>query len=179
MTQTTTTEQQQNLLDVLRATLMAAVTAQSIGELAESKQLPAGFNKNVAKQTQEQLERFNRELIRTSPKTTPNYLTKAPKVEQLNDIATLVELLHRINVEENQTVYEEFVGIVMDSLWSVFYAQTHRKNLHFGKYKALFKLFSDEVKSDVNHTPGQVLFTQKGELFLRTSAPVHKPNIKA
>ena len=176
---TTTTTEQQNLLDVLRATLMVAVTAQSIEELAESNQLPAGFNRNVAKQTQEQLERFNRELIRTSPKVVPNYLTKAPKVTQLNDIATIVELLHRVGVEENQAVYEEFVGIVMDCLWAVFYAQSNRKNLHFGKYKALFKMFTDEVKSDVNHTPGQVLITQKGELFLRTSAPVHKPNIKS
>lgn len=175
---TTTTEQSQNLLDVLRATLMAAVTAQSIEDLAESNQLPAGFNKNVAKQTQEQLERFRRELIRTSAKSTPTFLTKAPKVEQLNDIATLVELVHRIGAEENHNTYEEFMGIVIDAIWAVFYAQKNRKNLHFGKYKALFKMFSDEVKADVNHTPGQVLFTQKGELFLRSSAPVHKPNLK-
>lgn len=175
---TTTTEQQQNLLDVLRAKLMVAVAADSIGELAESSQLPAGFNKNVAKQTQEQLQRFNRELIRTAPKCNPNYLTKEPKVEQLNDVATLVELVHRIGAEENNNTYEEFLGIVIDSLWAVWYAQKNRKNLHFGKYKALFKMFADEVKADVNHTPGQVLFTQKGELFLRSSAPVHKPTLK-
>lgn len=175
---TSTTEQSQNLLDVLRATLMAAVTAQSIGELAESNQLPAGFNRNVAKQTQDQLERFKRELIRTSPKSTPNFLTKAPKLEQLNDIATLIELVHRIGSEENHNTYEEFVGIVLDAIWAVWYAQKNRKNLHFGKYKALFKLFTDEVKADVNHTPAQVLFTQKGELFLRTAAIIPKQNIK-
>jgi len=50
--------------------------------------------------------------------------------------------------------------------------------MHFGKYKALIGLLTDEIKADVNGTPGRVLFTNKRELYLKASATDSSHEIK-
>lgn len=172
-----TTEQQQ-IVDVLRSNLLSNVDANSLNDLLQSGQLPKGFNKNILQQAIEGLDRVGREVRRTVPKTDQPFLHKVPKAAKLTDIAGVIELLHRIGTEESTHVYDEFLGLLLDSIWSIFYAQEHRKNIHFPKYKALFKLFADEMRADVNRTPSQVLFTTKQELFLRTMPAIQNQEVK-
>lgn len=98
------------------------------------------------------------------------WLVKKPDDSKLHDVARLLDTLMRIGNEENSEIYDEFLGLVIDAIVNVFYAQTHRKNIHFGKYKALFKLFAEELRADVNREPGQ-LWLRDGAIWLRSVPP--------
>lgn len=174
--ETTTVEQQ--LTDALRAKCFAAMSKFYINVLLDSATLLPGMNSNVLKQTVAQLERFEREVYRTAPPHSKTYMDRAVREDKLLDMALIVDVIARIGSEEHRGTYEEFFGITMEMVDKIMYAQNNRKKLHFGKYKALFKLFVDEMKADVNKTPGQVLFTNQGELFLRTSTPQTPVEIK-
>jgi hypothetical protein len=159
--------------------MMASIAHHFIKLVAEHPKYIPEMNLNVVHQTLGQVERFKREIHRTThDKHEKVYFTKNLKPEKLLDMATIIDAMARIGVEEHQGIYDEFLGLVIDLLDSVFYAQKHRRKMHFGKYKALFALISGELKRDVNHQPGQVLFTNQGELFLRTAPPQTETEIK-
>jgi len=98
------------------------------------------------------------------------WLVRKPDESKSHDVARLLDMLQRIGNEEGTEEYDEFLGIVIDSIHSVLYAQENRKKIWFGKYKALFKLFSDELRADVNKQEGQ-LFFKSGKIWLRSSQP--------
>jgi len=169
-------ELKQLALDECRLAFMASITCHFARLLLENGELSKGMNRNVIRQTLDQLERCVREVRRTAVPHNPSYLDRNVKKEKLLDMATIVDLVARVGIEENKDRYEEFLGLVIDCLDEVFYTQSHRRNMHFGKYKALIWLLTDEIKADVNGTPGRVLFTNKRELYLKASAtdPSHE-----
>lgn len=89
------------------------------------------------------------------------------------DIGSIVELMTRIGSEEKESIYEEFLALVMEVLNAIYYSQVKRKHMNFGKYRALFKVFTDELIADSNRQDGQVLY-KNGEIYLRTAQPEHK-----
>lgn len=168
-------------IDMLRTSQFGDITKMFLIILQEYKNLPQGFNRNILQQTIEQLNRFQREVKRTVPITEEQmYLNgKAPKRDKLIDISTIVDMMVRIGREESNDTHEEFLGLLVDNLDSIFYSQNNRKMMQrFGKYKALFKMIVNEIKADTNKVPGQVMFTNNGELFLRITAPILPPEIK-
>jgi hypothetical protein len=87
---------------------------------------------------------------------------------KLWDISALDDLLIRIGTEEKPGFYEEFLGMLVNCLNSILYMQKHRKNINFGKYRALFKLFTDEIEADSNRVDGQLIY-KDGKIFIKTS----------
>lgn len=136
------------------------------------------MNRNVIKDTGRMMDRMEREIRRTTHnQKLGTYLDRNLKQEKMLDMATLVDLTARIGGEENQEIYDEFLGLLVDCIDKIFYSQSNRRKMHFPKYRALFQLFANELKADVNHVPGQVFFN-KGELFLRTSPPQIDTEVK-
>ena len=172
------TQTEQLALDECRAAFMAAVATHFVRMLLDHETLPHGMNRNVLKQTVDQLERCVREVRKTAVPHNPSYLDRNLKQNKVLDIATIVDAVARVGIEDGGEMYEEFQGLVIDVLDAVFYAQQHRRKMHFGKYKALFNLITSEIKADVNGTGGQLFFSPKKELFLRTQAPDHPHEIK-
>ena len=163
-------------IDLLRSVLIMNISRMLIDKIIErGTQLPESMNSNIPKQTLESMDRYAREVKRAIGKTN-TYLDKLPRWEKVIDTVTVFDLLNRIGMEERDDKYEEFFGILVDCIDTVFYAQKHRKNLNFGKFKALFKLFTEEVRSDVNHESGVIQYF-KGELYFK-SVPAHEPEIK-
>lgn len=155
-------------LDECRVAFTAGITLHFLEMLLGNEVLPNGMNRNVLSQTMAQLQRCIREIKRTVIPHEPSYLDRNLKKEKILDLATIIDTVARVGIEEAGSKYEEFLGIVIESLDSVYYAQENRKGLHFGKYKALFKMFSDEVKADVNGTRGQMMYSnQSRQLFVR------------
>lgn len=165
-------------LDECRAAFMANMSVHFIRMLLEHERLPNGMNRNVIKQTADQLERFVREVRKTAVPHNPHYLDRNLKKNKILDIATITDLVARVGIENGGDQYEDFLGLVIDCLDAVFYSQTHRYALYFKKYKALFQLFVDEVKADVNGTGAQVYLSPRKELFLRTNPVDHKHDMK-
>lgn len=98
------------------------------------------------------------------------WLSKDPDVKW--DIAAVSDLMQKINIEEGQDMYEEFLGLLLKSLMSILYAQGQRKKIYFQKYKAIFQLLADELKADTDGQPGFFLYAaypghKEKELFVR------------
>lgn len=166
-------------LDQCRVAFMAVITAQYLDLLMQYQTLPNGMNRNVLKQTADQLHRCVREVKRTTIPHNPHYLDRNLKEPKILDIATVVDAMARIGLEESPDIYEEFLGLMVDCIDSVFYAQQNRKKMHFGKYRLLFESLSKEIKADVNGQPGQFFYNQhKKELYIRTDAPHHESEMK-
>ncbi len=172
-----TVSEQYGVVEQCRAAFMADIARQFINQVTKNKDLPTGMNRNVLKQTEEQLARCVREIRRTTPEHQSIYLDRNLKFEKMLDIATTVFLVARIGIEEKDDIYEEFFGLIIDVADQVFYAQENRKKMHFGKYKALFKMLANEIKADVNRQQGQVLYTTNGDLYLRTTPSIPSPEI--
>jgi len=175
----------QSAIGVLQAMLQLRIARTLTEDLLTDKQVPESVNRNIIRQTLEAIDKLQREVNRTIPKSIP-YLENRLHRSKIIDIANVQEMMIRIGVEEKPDVYNEFMGLVVDLLDSVYYAQKHRKNIYLPKYKALFKMIADELKTDVNHERGQVQYlitkntdgSTTSELFLRTAPPVHHPKIK-
>lgn len=165
----------QALKDMLRAVVMAGITTSMIEIVLQDEGLAKSVNRNVLQQTIGQLGRMERE-IRAISKPTGYYLDKHLRQEKLDNIVAMIDLMVRIGVEEKQQQYEKFTDILMDCIWAVLYPQKHRKNIYFPKYEALFKLYAEEMKRDVNGEPKQ-LFLHDGALFMRTEVPEKEPKI--
>lgn len=165
-------------LDQCRVAFMAAITSNYLRLLMEHESLPNGMNRNILHQTLSQLERCIREVRRTAIPHEPHYLDRNLKHAKLMDLATAIDAMARIGIEENPEHYEEFFGLMIDCIDGVFYAQQNRKKLHFGKYKALFQLFSDEIKADINGEGGQLVYTNRRELMVRLVKPESKHEIR-
>lgn len=166
-------------LDLKRAAMMAAIAREFIAMVLSYPKLPEGMNRQIIRDASYHLSRFEREVLRASNrKKIPNlYLDKAIHQSKLFDIANLIDATARIGAEEGQSVYEEFMGLIVDTISAVFYSQKHRSKIRFSKYKALFKFITEEVKGDVNGDKPRLLY-QDGELYIRASHLVNKPDIK-
>jgi len=176
-----TVDKRSMYIDMLRTAQFGDITKMFLVILQEYKSLPADFNRNILQQTIDQLSRFQREVKRCVPPPEEQiYLNgKSPKRDKLVDISTVIDMMVRIGKEEQKDTHEEFLGLLVDCLDSVFYSQINRHMMQrFGKYKALFKLIASEIKADVNGEPGQLLYTNKGELCMRMASPISKSQIK-
>lgn len=170
------TDMEQQHIDMLRAALHSNVSLKLIRDLLTDEHLPVGVNRNVIRQTIEHLERFNRE-IKNNCLPTRTFLSHNPKGHKVYDMATICELMMRIGCEEDTSVYDEFLGLIVDCIDTVYYSQQHRRKIYFGKFKAMFQLITAEMRANVNGEIGQMQYIQ-GELFLRTTPPIHEPQIK-
>ena len=94
-----------------------------------------------------------------------DFLVHMPSNDKVIDIARLLDTLIRIGAEEKTEVYNEFLGIIIDALVNTFYAQSHRKRIHFGKYKAIFSLIAEEIRRDVNKEPGLLWYKDQSIWF--------------
>lgn len=173
------TDNEQLTIDIMRGVFASAVAKFCLDVVLAHDKLPEEMNRNVIKETAGQLARYEREVRRaTHGKHHKIYLDKNLKSEKLLDMCTVLDTMARVGAEEHTDTYQEFLGLVVDLVDRVFYAQKNRKNIHFGKYKALFKLISEEIRRDVNHEPNQLLFTNKGELYFRVVPPPVETQIK-
>lgn len=168
---------EESQLDVLRSVLMMNIaTAKLRGILNSDLPLPDGMNSRVLQNTIDTMDRFTRESKRTIGKTN-TYLDRLPHLEFVENASMVCDMLFRIGVEQNQAIHEEFLGLIIDTLDVVFYAQSHRKAMHFPKYRALAQVMIDEIKADVNRTSNQVQFVQ-GSLWFKNSPAIDEPKIK-
>lgn len=165
-----------NIADILRTITFQGIVKVLLQDLKDNRKMPDGFNMNVLTDTIGALSRFEREVYRTIPKTDSSF-GKVPRRNRLVDLLTIMDNVQRIGMEEAADKYDEFLGLVIDLLDEVFYAQTNRRKIHFGKYKKLFALIGTELRSDVNGAEGQVLYS-KGSIYLRSAPPHTEPNIK-
>jgi len=163
--------------DMLRALFMSRIAMKYLDELLTWDHTPEQV-KIHARAAMESYSKMEKQAL-LSPviKNGPKWLEKELGKEKLLDVATIIEIMIRIGTEEDDTVYEEFLGLLVENINSVFYAQKNRKNIWFPKYKALFKLIGDELKADTNKLPGQVWY-RGGELWLRTSQPHREPKLE-
>lgn len=179
---TNTTQQQQDLahltLDQCRAAFMANIASYFIGAMLDHPELPDKLNRNVLRQTVDQLNRCVRELRRSTAEHHHFYLDRNVKRAKMLDLAIVIDCVARIGLEEGSDPYEEFLGLVLDCLDEVFYAQQNRRKMHFPKYKALFNLLIREIHADVNREPSQLLYTHDKQLYMRTAPPEAPTQIK-
>jgi hypothetical protein len=169
-----TTVKQQELVELFQSKMMALVTRHMLDKVDET-QLPEGFNSNILKQTKDQLERFNREVLRTTPKQ-GTYLDKHPKDGKLTNLATVIDLFARIGYEESFHTYDDLINMFIDTLDLVFYAQRNRKNLHLGKYRTLLGLVEKELDADLNKKQSSFVYlNNKRQLaFVLGAEPEHE-----
>ena len=163
--------QQQFANDIMLSLLMARITRTFLGTTVNDKEVPINLSKAMDAAIVSLSVFENHAMPRT--KAAEQWMRKELAKDKLNDIAQIISLMARIGTEERPEIYEEFLNIVVDCLHAILYAQKQRKVLHFGKYRALFKMFADEVVADVNGVKGQVIFQNK-TIYLRT-APVEVP----
>lgn len=152
-------------IKILRAKNMVGISSLLLSDI-DPASLPQEFNRNILRQTTEQLGRFTREVIRTIPNT-DSYLSKSFKEAKMLDAVTLLDLIQRIGYEEKGDIYEEFLGLLVDVLDEVFYATKNRKNIHFAKYKLFFRFIAEELHNDVSGNGERNMEVIKGELFLK------------
>lgn len=145
---------------------IAQMFCDSIGDYQE--RVPPAIHTACFKVSREVTD-LQRKLLNMLPGN-GNWLRKEIRKDKMLDIANTTELILRLGREEKPEVYEEFLSLLIDCLDTVLYTQANRRNIHFGKYKALFKLITSELKLDVAHQPSQVIY-RNGEIFLRTAAP--------
>lgn len=84
--------------------------------------------------------------------------------EVLYNLSLLIEAEVRIAAEENSAAYLEFCNMLNGLLDSVFFSQKNRQRISFSKYKALFKLISDELKADVENHHGKFTYNREDGL---------------
>jgi hypothetical protein len=164
-------------LDQCRAAFLSGVAGYFIKALLDHPAQVPGMNRGVLQQSVDQLNRCIREIRKNTLPHEQTYLDQNLKPGKLQDIAAVIEVLSRIGIEEDQRAYEEFLGMILDLVDEVFYAQKNRRKIYFPKYKALFEIISKEIRSDVNDQPGQLLWQNKS-LYIRTAAPEVPHNIK-
>lgn len=162
--------------DMLRTLLHIRVAKQYATELL-SKNPDANVSiKTGVFRTVREINELERKILNKTDNQFP-WLRKEVEKDKLWDIGLIVDLITRIGHEESEERYEEFLGLLTDTISTVFYMQTNRSNINFEKYKALFKLITDEIKADTNDGIPNILF-RKGELVMRLDRRVQEQEIK-
>lgn len=167
-------EQLQQLVDRLRSLFHARITRRF---LTQSHKDCTGHMKMVIEKVDQSIEEYEKAVLSSIPTSNAKWLENELEKDKLFDIAALTEITARIGTEEKDDIYEEFLGLLTDLIDNIFYCQKHRKNIHFGKYKALFKLIGDELKRDTNREPSQ-LWYRDGQLWMRSMVPEPKTEVK-
>jgi hypothetical protein len=179
--QTTTPAPSTIKKDVLSSDLLRALFFTRISKALMEYTIGEDFSPEMQSATDQAIRamgRFEKTVFREPAiKHNAKWLAKELEKDKMLDIAVITEMLARIGVEEKDSIYEEFQSMVISQIDSVFYAEKHRKNIYFSKYKALFKLISDELRRDVNKEPSVVRW-HNGELFLQVSSAT-LPQIQA
>lgn len=158
--------------DLLRVLLQARILKMYMEELLVDSPDPI---KNGGTRVTREIVELERKILNHTDEQFP-WLRKELDKDKLWDIASIADLMTRINVEEKEEVYEEFMGMLVKCINTIFYAQKNRKNIYFGKYRALFKLFTDELTADVNQQPSQFWFRNRdGLLFFRANPVPEQP----
>lgn len=159
--------------DLLRTLLQSRILKMYMEELLEDA---PDTIKNAGVRVTREIVELERKILNHTDDQFP-WLRKELDKKKLWDIAAVADIMTRINVEEKEEVYEEFMGMLIHCINTIFYAQQNRKTIHFGKYRALFKLFVDELHADVNQEPSQFWFrVRDGVLFSRTNPLPENPS---
>lgn len=164
--------------DLLRTLLQVRISKMYMNSLVTENDtdiIPDTIRTGVTRVTREIVE-LERKILNHTDNQFP-WLRKEVEKAKLWDIARVNDLMIRIGHEEDQEVYEDFVGMLIECITSIFYSQKTRKKLHLGKYRALFKIFADEVIADSEHRQGQIMHCN-GEIYLRTSPPEFEQELK-
>ncbi len=166
-------------VDLKRAVVMTSIARIFLEDVMSRKRLPKQLHPDITGPIRDGMKKLEDVVRSMNPyKDQKMYLDRTLKQDKLLDIATIVDNMLRINVEENQEVYDEFLGMVTDVINEIFYAQKNRRKAHFGKYRALFKFFTDELHADINRLPPRIMFINKQELFFRPAAVIDNSEIK-
>lgn len=121
-----------------------------------------------------ELEVLERKILNNTDNMFP-WLRNDLDKSKLWDISRIIDLMMRIGNEEKDERYEEFMALFVDTFTTIFYSQTNRTNLYFSKYKAMFQLFINEVKADVEGTSKNFVFTN-GSIYLSLVKPTKEEN---
>lgn len=127
----------------------------------------------AAKNALPQMKAFEKKVLDSDRIEDKKAVKKQLDKETTYDIATVIDLMRVVREEEGSATYEEFMGLIVSLLNSVFYAQSRRKNIHFPKYKALFDMIAQELKQDTDRKPGLFRY-ENGNIWFCTKSIEHK-----
>lgn len=167
----------QELINLHRAQLIGKIFNYMIS-LADI--IPEEFNERIMDQAVASVERFNREVIRTTNKTN-SYFDKTPKDDKLQDIATVVDIIARIGNEEDQSHYDDMLDIIVSTIDLVLYAKENRRTLHIGKVRALFRFVEKALIEDIKRKPSNVEYLKhkhKIAILLDPDEPLQSISVK-
>lgn len=157
----------QQKADLLRVLFHGRILKGFVNDLITKNPDTSDSIKNSTWKVMREMVTLERKILNQVDEQFP-WLSNDLDSSKLWDISAIDDLLIRIGTEEKPGFYEEFLGMLVSCLNAVLYMQENRKNIHFGKYKALFKLFTDEVMFDTNRVDGQLLF-KDGKIFIKSS----------
>jgi hypothetical protein len=155
--------------DMLLALVHSRVARLYVNSLGDYQQRVPSHILNACMRTSREIGELERKILSATPRT-GNWLRKEINKDKIMDVASVTELILRLGKEEKPAMYEELLSLIIDVMDTVFYTQKARKNIHFPKYKAMFKMITNELKMDVAGQQGQVIY-RNGEIFLRTASP--------
>lgn len=164
-------------LDVKRAVVMTAIARYHLEAVTERKMLPKALSREILLPIQESMKSLENRVRGAYPKDRNLYLDRSLKMDKLLDIGNIVDTMLRINGEENQEIYEEFLSMVIGVINEIFYAQSHRRKFHFSKYRAIFKFVTEEMRGDINKQPSRI-YIRGEDLFFRAAPPSDHSEIK-
>lgn len=158
------TQQQLDMIKTLLYVKLAKIHVQDL--VIANPNVPESIKNGTFRFIRE-AEAIERKFTNDTNTVTSRYSIELDK-RNIWDINSLIELVVTIGNEEKPELYEEFLSMMMDCIGAILYSQVKRKNIHFGKYRALFKLFVEELDADANHQDGQFLY-KNGVIYLRTN----------
>jgi hypothetical protein len=157
----------QHKADLLRVLFHGRILKAFVEELITKNPDASESIKNGTWRVMREMVTLERKILNATDNQFP-WLSNELNSSKLWDISAIDDLLIRIGTEEKPGFYEEFLGMLVSCLNAILYMQENRKNIHFGKYRALFKLFTDEVEADTNRVNGQLIF-KDGKIFIKSS----------
>jgi len=151
---------------LLRVLFQGRILKGYITDLLESETVDPNLRLS-AHQTMGQVKRLESLIKQNTEEGTYPWLEKDSDIKW--DIAAVADLMERIHIEEKQSVYDELLALLIQSLTAILYSRDNRKKIYFHKYKAIFQLIAEELKADTDRRSGTFLF-DKGELYIRTNS---------
>jgi hypothetical protein len=113
-----------------------------------------------------QLKKLEESLGTHLSPTNADWMHQAWSKDILWSVLATTELLMKIGTEEDSRYYQEFTHLLIELVRSVLFFKDQRRNIHFGKYRKLFQLISDELKTDAVKQPGRFTYLN-GKLEMR------------
>lgn len=161
--------------DIAMSTVVVRIAHHFMEMLESESNSLSSTLKTAAYRVKREAVEFERKAVIALSATHPE-LRKEIEKDKIHDIAVILDLLMGMGRGQKAEEYEEFLSMMLDLVKSITYAQIKGKNLHFGKYRALFTLIRDEMKFDVDELPSQFDFVQ-GKLYPKFFTPAIREEI--